>query len=78
MVRDERSYLDVFADRRSSLVYLTADSPNELPELSADDVYIIGGIVDRNRHKARAVGRSACCTSYAQRADARTCHACRA
>ncbi len=51
VVRSGGSYLDVFAERRQSLVYLTADSPHELAELRADDVYIIGGIVDRNKHK---------------------------
>ena len=44
----------MFASRRESIVYLTADSPNELDALREEDVYIIGGIVDRNRHKARA------------------------
>jgi tRNA (guanine9-N1)-methyltransferase len=33
------------------LVYLTGDSPHVLHELQPDDVYVIGGIVDRNRHK---------------------------
>jgi len=51
VLRDARPFLDVFAERRSSLVYLTADSPVELTELSPDDVYVVGGIVDRNRHK---------------------------
>ena len=51
VVRDSRSYLEVFADRRASLVYLSADSPHELGALSPDDVYVVGGIVDRNRHK---------------------------
>lgn len=33
------------------LVYLSADADEELSTLSEDEVYIIGGIVDRNRHK---------------------------
>lgn len=33
------------------LVYLSADSPDEIHQLSEDEVYIIGGLVDRNRHK---------------------------
>ena len=33
------------------IVYLTADSPNTLHELSPYSTYIIGGIIDRNRHK---------------------------
>jgi tRNA (guanine9-N1)-methyltransferase len=59
VVRDAGSYLELFAERRSSLVYLTADSPHELEALSPDDVYIIGGIVDRNRHKASACASAA-------------------
>ncbi|CCI46558.1 unnamed protein product [Albugo candida] len=37
--------------RTEALIYLTADSPNILSTLSRDKVYIIGGIVDRNRLK---------------------------
>lgn len=33
------------------LVYLSADADEELTTLADDEVYIIGGIVDRNRHK---------------------------
>lgn len=36
------------------LVYLSADSEDELTTLSEDEIYIIGGIVDRNRHKVRS------------------------
>jgi tRNA (guanine9-N1)-methyltransferase len=38
---------------KTSVVYLTADSSEELCELSPDEVYIIGGIVDHNRYKVR-------------------------
>lgn len=46
-----QSYLEHFADCKETLVYLTADSDNELQELDPEAIYIIGGIVDRNRHK---------------------------
>ncbi|KAG2772587.1 hypothetical protein PC129_g3405 [Phytophthora cactorum] len=44
-----KSYMDIF--KKESLVYLTADSPNTITKLSHDKVFIIGGIVDRNRLK---------------------------
>lgn len=31
--------------------YLTADSENEIQELDKNTIYVIGGIVDKNRHK---------------------------
>jgi tRNA (guanine9-N1)-methyltransferase len=40
-----------FSSDAARLVYLTADSPHELQELSPGDIYVIGGLVDRNRHK---------------------------
>lgn len=36
---------------KKQLVYLTADSENILEDLSPNEAYIIGGIVDRNRLK---------------------------
>lgn len=50
-VRDPRPYLDAFADEREKLVYLTSDSPNTLITWDRGTIYIIGGIVDRNRLK---------------------------
>lgn len=38
---------------RESVVYLTADSTEELTELKEGETYIIGGIVDHNRYKVR-------------------------
>jgi len=36
---------------KNKVVYLTADSTEEILELSPDETYVIGGIVDRNRYK---------------------------
>lgn len=47
----EESYLDALPERRGDLVYLTADSEHELTEFKPSEVYIIGGFVDKNRHK---------------------------
>ena len=49
--REARPYLDVFAAERDKLVYLTSDSPDTLTTWDRSAVYIIGGIVDRNRLK---------------------------
>ena len=35
---------------KERLVYLTADSPHEIDVIAPSDVYILGGIVDRNRY----------------------------
>ena len=37
---------------KSSFVYLTADTEDELQEIKTDEIYIIGGICDHNRYKA--------------------------
>ena len=44
------------------IIYLSSESPNVLQELDKDAVYVIGGIVDRNRHK---VIQTACHSYYA-------------
>ncbi|KAK5075300.1 tRNA (guanine(9)-N(1))-methyltransferase [Lithohypha guttulata] len=36
---------------RSEIIYLTSDSPYNLTELKPYHTYIIGGLVDKNRHK---------------------------
>jgi tRNA (guanine9-N1)-methyltransferase len=36
---------------KESVVYLTANSDVELLELSPEETYVIGGIVDKNRYK---------------------------
>jgi len=36
---------------REQVVYLTADSDNVLEEIAEGKIYVIGGIVDRNRYK---------------------------
>lgn len=40
------------------LVYLSADSEHELQDLSENESYIIGGLVDRNRHKVRTAKKT--------------------
>ncbi|GAA6059853.1 hypothetical protein JCM10212_007058 [Sporobolomyces blumeae] len=36
---------------KESVVYLTGDSPNVLTTIDPRETYVLGGIVDRNRHK---------------------------
>ncbi|GIL67053.1 hypothetical protein Vafri_20488 [Volvox africanus] len=53
ITRTEEHYCELFPspDDKARLVYLTADAEQELDELDENLVYIIGGLVDHNRHK---------------------------
>ena len=43
---------------REDIVYLSADANETLSDLDVDKVYVIGGLVDRNRHKGASLARA--------------------
>jgi tRNA (guanine9-N1)-methyltransferase len=46
-------------DEQASLVYLTADADTEISKLCPGKGYVIGGLVDRNRHKRICLDKAA-------------------
>lgn len=49
--RENRSYIEALEHQKENLVYLTADAETVLDDLDLKKIYIIGGLVDRNRWK---------------------------
>ncbi|ONK69380.1 tRNA (guanine(9)-N1)-methyltransferase [Asparagus officinalis] len=49
--KEAKSYIEALQDQKENLVYLTADAETVLNELDPMKIYIIGGLVDRNRWK---------------------------
>lgn len=54
----QQSSLDSKSTIHQNIIYLTSDSENTLEHLENDKVYVIGGIVDRNRMKGATYKRA--------------------
>ncbi|XP_077222833.1 tRNA (guanine(9)-N1)-methyltransferase-like protein [Tasmannia lanceolata] len=49
--KESQSYIEALQDQKENLVYLTADAETVLDELDPKKIYVVGGLVDRNRWK---------------------------
>ena len=58
VTRHEDGYLTAFPDREA-VVYLSSESDEVLGELDGGTTYVIGGLVDHNRHKGVTQARAA-------------------
>ena len=58
VTRHEDGYLAAFPDREA-VVYLSSESDEVLGELDGGTTYVIGGLVDHNRHKGVTQARAA-------------------
>uniref|UniRef100_A0A7N0UCY4 tRNA (guanine(9)-N(1))-methyltransferase n=1 Tax=Kalanchoe fedtschenkoi TaxID=63787 RepID=A0A7N0UCY4_KALFE len=56
--KESRSYIEALHDRKDDLVYLTADSETMLDSLDPKKLYIVGGLVDRNRWKGITMNKA--------------------
>lgn len=57
--RDDRPLLEVYADCKERLLFLSPDAPEPLSDapLDPDTIFVIGGIVDRDRLKGASYGQ---------------------
>ena len=56
--RTIREMIEADAEKKKRFVYLTGDSENELSALEDGTVYVIGGFIDRNRHKGLTLNKA--------------------
>ena len=49
--RERKGYIEAVSEKKDDLVYLTADAEDVIDTFDPSKLYIIGGLVDRNRHK---------------------------
>ena len=56
--QSEQPLGEMFQERKDNLIYLTSDSEHTLDKLEDEKIYVIGGIVDRNRLRRAAIDQA--------------------